>query len=339
MKKILLLLSIIPLLLACHQTTEQRDDFYLQGAWMLRQMDYPYGRTKHYELKENGTYCMIYDGDSLFYECFLTTTPSGLVVKPCGKATVTLVDKGGGQLLYLEDGDPHPLSLNGDSLTIQRYGILLSWLRADSLYQEWGSEIRDIVGKEQEGDMAADAKCYFLSVKERQQERTILWLALVTAFIVVMSLTAAYYNHKARHQLQLQLHQIQEVQAHRPQAVRQAVASVESQFFASDAYATLLKRMASGERLKEDEWGEVEQHLKSVYPGFASQLRSLHPMSQLEYQVCLLIKLRIQPKDIAAVLARDVSTISTVRSRLYKKVFARKGGAKDWDDFLMTIGT
>jgi hypothetical protein len=41
---------------------------------------------------------------------------------------------------------------------------------------------------------------------------------------------------------------------------------------------------------------------------------------------------------MAVVLARDASTISTVRSRLYKKVFGRKGGAREWDDFILSIG-
>ena len=62
-------------------------------------------------------------------------------------------------------------------------------------------------------------------------------------------------------------------------------------------------------------------------------------MSELEYQTCLLIKLRVAPKDIAAVLMRDVSTISTVRSRLYYKVFGRKGGTREWDEFVYSIGT
>jgi hypothetical protein len=61
-------------------------------------------------------------------------------------------------------------------------------------------------------------------------------------------------------------------------------------------------------------------------------------MSELEYQVCQLIKLRVAPSDMAVVLARDASTISTVRSRLYKKVFGRKGGAREWDDFILSIG-
>ena len=33
-----------------------------------------------------------------------------------------------------------------------------------------------------------------------------------------------------------------------------------------------------------------------------------------------------------------VCAISTVRSRLYKKVFGQKGGAKEWDEFLLSIG-
>ena len=75
-----------------------------------------------------------------------------------------------------------------------------------------------------------------------------------------------------------------------------------------------------------------------MYPGFISQLRNLHAMSELEYQVFLLIKLRVAPSDMAVVLARDASTISTVRSRLYKKVFDKKGGAREWDEFIMSIG-
>ena len=91
--------------------------------------------------------------------------------------------------------------------------------------------------------------------------------------------------------------------------------------------------------MKEQDWQQVEQHLKTIYPGFTSQLRSLYPMSEQEYHTCLLIKLRIPTKDIAAVLAREANTISSLRKRLYKKVFDREGGAREWDDFILSIGT
>ena len=148
----------------------------------------------------------------------------------------------------------------------------------------------------------------------------------------------ALVNRRARRRLQLQLQQIEEEHTERPQTVRLAIESVEATYFASDDYDALQRRIAKGQTLKDDDWQQIETHVRKLYPGFTSQLRGLHAMSELEYQVCLLIKLRITPSDIATVLARDVSTISTVRSRLYKKVFGQKGGARQWDDFILSIG-
>jgi hypothetical protein len=182
---------------------------------------------------------------------------------------------------------------------------------------------------------------YVLSPKERRQANVIHGFIFSTIGIVVLLLLIAriaYDSRKDKRKLQLQLQQIQEVQRSRPQVVRKAIESVEATYFRSDEYLTLQKRIGTGLRMKDDDWQNIEGQVRRVYPGFISQLRNLHAMSELEYQVCLLVKLRIAPSDIAAVLARDVSTISTVRSRLYKKVFDRKGGAKEWDEFILSIG-
>lgn len=342
MKKWLLLSMLSVLLLSCSKPNEDKRTFILQGAWLLRHSSYPSGLEKDYSEIGNGTICHIYDTDSMLYECSLTKTPSGLVITPRGKVQVTLINKGGGELLYLENDDPHPLSIITDStITIQRQGILYTMVRANDIYQEWGNEIRDIIINETQ-DKDATSRSYVLSAKERQQEKTIHWFAMFLVFLAMMALFALHFaitNRKAKRQLQLQLRQIQEVQENRPQVVRQAVMTVENIFFASDDYVVLQKRMANGQRLKEEECANIEELLKSVYPGFTSQLRSLYPMSELEYQVCLLIKLRIAPKEIASVLSRDISTISTVRSRLYKKVFGRKGSTKEWDDFILSMDT
>ena len=342
MKKVLLLSMLSVLLLSCSKPNEDKRTFILQGAWLLRHMSYPTGLEEDYSEFGNGTVCHIYDTDSVLYECSLTKTPSGLVITPHGKVQVTLINKGGGELLYLENEDPHPLSITTDStITIQRQGVLHSMVRANDIYQEWGNEIRDIIINEMQNENATSRR-YVLSAKERQQEKTIHWFALFLAFLILTALVALHFaitNRKAKRQLQLQLRQIQEVQENRPQVVRQAVMTVENIFFASDDYVALQKRMANGQRLKEEEYANIEELLKTIYPGFTSQLRSLYPMSELEYLVCLLIKLRIAPKEIASVLSRDISTISTVRSRLYKKVFGRKGSTKEWDDFILSMDT
>ena len=338
MNKVLKLLTVALLLVGCGEKTAEKRTYFLEGAWTLRHAEYPMGSEDDFSL-ESGTFCLIYDSDSMLYECKLSSTPSGLVIMPTSKCGITLIDKGGGELLYLEGGDPHPLTISNDStIVIQRNGVLCTYVRANDICEEWGEEIRSIIANEQEGN---EISSYVLSAKEREQASVIHWLVYAIAAFVVLVLIItliAVANHRAKLRLQLQLKQIKEEHDERPQSVKQAMASVESAFFASKDYCTLQQRMTSGQRLKDDDWNAIEAQLKTIYPGFTAQLRNLYPLSELEYQTCLLIKLRIAPTDIATVLAREVSTISTVRSRLYKKVFGCKGGAREWDEFILSIG-
>ena len=340
MKRTLLILLTICLVLGCSIGNHRGKQSILQGAWVLRHVEYPFGLRDDYSIEGSETFCRIYDSDSMMYECRLTRTPSGLVLMPIQRSRITLMDKGGGEVLYLEDGDPHPLIRSSDStITIQQNGVLYSWVREDNIYKEWGNEICHIIAHETESEKANDQNHYVLSTRERQQANTINWLLYAITFVLFVSAQIIIANYRSKHRMQLQLQQIREEHDERAQTIRQAMIAEEDHFFNSDEYDALQRRMAEGTLMKEQEWQHVEHLLKTLYPGFTSQLRSLYPMSELEYHVCLLIKLRIAPKDIATVMARDVSTISTVRSRLYKKVFGRKGGTKEWDDFILSIAT
>ncbi len=333
-----MMLTAALLFLGCRQANEDGRPFFLQGAWTLVKADYPMGTKDDYTLNGNGTFCHIYDSDSTLYECRIAATSSGLVILPMAKYGVTLLDKGRGEWLYFENGDPHPLTVSDSAIAIQQNGVLYTWVRDEDLYREWGADICDIIANETRHSESG-TNSYVLSAKERRQASYIQWLVTAIGLITIFAVANYVVYQRRRKQMKLQLQQIQEVQEHRPLAVRQVVASVENNFFASDEYVALQRRMASGQLMKEQDWLQVEQYLKAVYPGFTSQLRSLYPMSELEYHTCLLIKLRITPTDIAAVLARDVSTISTMRNRLYKKVIGPNGGAKEWDDFILSIGT
>ena len=219
---------------------------------------------------------------------------------------VSVLDKGHGEYIYLEDDDPHPLTVKGDSaIVIQQEGILYYWRSTDNIAKEWSEEIREIMAAElQKGQ--GERHSYMLSRKEREQANVIRGFVFSTIGIIVLLLLivriAIDYRREKR-RLQLQLQQIQEEQQERPQIVRQAIESVEAAYFASDEYQSLQRRITTGEILKDNDWLTIESHIKKLYPGFSSQLRNLHAMSELEYQVCLLIKLRIAPSDMATVLA------------------------------------
>lgn len=341
MNQILTFLSVC-LLLGCTSDGGDERQYLLQGAWMLRQVVYPTGRTETYAEQE-GTTLRLYDGDSVMYQCWLTRTATALIVRPGMQCPVTLINKGGGEHLYLEGDNPRPLTVVGDSaIVVQRNGALYTFHRAGHIAQEWGAEIMAIVVADWQKDDAGEVQSYVLSAKERRQASVIhifIFTTIAVFVLLLLIVRIAVQNRKARQRLHLQLQQIQEVQEGRSQTVRQAIESVATAYFASDEYGVLQRRIATGQRLRDEEWDGIENQLMKVYPGFGSQLRGLHAMSELEYRVCLLIKLRIAPSDIAAVLSRDVSTISTVRSRLYKKVFGQKGGAREWDEFILSIGS
>ena len=339
--KQILITFIVFLLIGCNSENNSNKPYVLQGAWTLRQIVYPIGKTETFSEKERIPF-RLYDGDSLIYSCFVSKTETGLVVNRSSQDHITLINKGNGEYIYLENDDPHPLKITNDStIVIQHNGALLTWHRADDIEKEWGMEIKNIITTDLKQTDEDGIQSYVLSSKERQQSNVIhgfIFATIITVILLLLIAHIAVQNRRAKHRLQLQIQQIQEVQQERPQAVRQAIESVETAFFTSDQYIALQRRIASGQRLKDEDWLDIENHIRKVYPGFISQLRGLYAMSELEYQVCLLIKLRIAPSDIASVMARDVSTISTVRSRLYKKVFGQKGGAKEWDDFILSIG-
>jgi hypothetical protein len=96
MRKALLLLILCLFVLACENTTKEKRVFCLQGVWILRQVKYPDGMEHHYSMEGSGTYCLLYERDSILYECSLTKIPSGYIIMPTTKNQVTLIEKGNG---------------------------------------------------------------------------------------------------------------------------------------------------------------------------------------------------------------------------------------------------
>ena len=111
----------------------------------------------------------------------------------------------------------------------------------------------------------------------------------------------------------------------------------EGDIFSSDIYLKIKHLMGEGRSMGDDDWQQLAMLVDGIYTGFTEKLYSLFRMSVNDYHVCLLVKIRIQPKDIALLTAHSKESVSTTRSRLYQKVFGKKGSAKEWDDFLLSL--
>ena len=111
----------------------------------------------------------------------------------------------------------------------------------------------------------------------------------------------------------------------------------ETVIFGSDIYQTVMTLTSKGRSMSDAEFVQLEKVVNSVYTNFTERLFSLYNLSSQEYRVSLLTKVRIQPKDIALLTAHSKESVASTRSRLYQKVFGKKGSSRDWDDFILSM--
>ena len=171
MKNVIGFLLTLLLLVSCGRVGEK--EYHLEGAWTLTHIEYPTELTIDYPYR-GMTYLNIYDGDSMLYVCQLLYTGSGIVVVPNQVIRTTLIELGNNNLLYMEDDDPHPLvEVNDSVITIQRNGVISTWVKASDMTKGRIDEIREIIKNDQTNDANEAVRHYVLSTTERKLQSTI----------------------------------------------------------------------------------------------------------------------------------------------------------------------
>ncbi|MBQ7940827.1 MAG: hypothetical protein IJ328_00255 [Muribaculaceae bacterium] len=114
---------------------------------------------------------------------------------------------------------------------------------------------------------------------------------------------------------------------------------VDFKIINSNAYITLRNGVNQEKGISDNQvWEELNYTVNEIYPNFKSQLFYFYNrLSILEYRVCMLIKCKFTPKEIAILVFRDKSTISNIRIRLNTKFFGVKGSATDFDKFILSL--
>ena len=111
----------------------------------------------------------------------------------------------------------------------------------------------------------------------------------------------------------------------------------ETILFESDIYLKIKRMSEEGRSMSATDWQELSEIINKVYAGFTEKLYSLYRFSEQDHRVCLLIKARIAPKDIASLTAHSKESVASTRSRLYQKIFGRKGSTREWDEFVLSL--
>ncbi len=89
-------------------------------------------------------------------------------------------------------------------------------------------------------------------------------------------------------------------------------------------------------RLTEKDWSEIIGTVEKYYPQMAS-IRLKENISTLEYQICVLIKIKVDLYGIMQLTDINNSYLSTLRKRLFEKIHHTKGGAKDFDNYIQQL--
>ena len=97
------------------------------------------------------------------------------------------------------------------------------------------------------------------------------------------------------------------------------------------------KKELKNEKLSVKDWEEIEDFFTTNNPDFVSLLLSLHSFTTIEWQVTLLVKLGLNPKTIGMLIPTSQSSVSSIRRRLFEKIFKKKGNSSDWDDFIRNL--
>lgn len=337
MKIFPLALCLILMSVGC---SRQPADSCVDGVWKLTREVYHSGSLYEPSPTQGGTYLRFYVGDSIYYMCEWAMSAEGHIIRPYYKAPVDVKKIDDGTMLYFEDNQCQPMRMVNDStMIITARGCDDTWVRVCDIPRQQLGEMQLLLQQLDWNNRDA-ARNYAFTHVEQQLKAQVLWLtlALITFFIlIVISVRWAYLNYRNRQRIELQLKRLEHEQAHQLPAVTETLCNLQQQFHESDYYVSLMHRIKQGERLTTNEWNELDSQVNQVYVGFTNKLVGLHHMSDVEYRICLLIKLGVTPTDMATQFCKATSTISATRMRLYQKVFHRKGSAHDWDEFILTL--
>ncbi len=104
----------------------------------------------------------------------------------------------------------------------------------------------------------------------------------------------------------------------------------------SDIYMKFHSMDEADQIIGEDDWNTLRKELDKTYNDFTNRLYQLYPgISLIELRICYLIKISVKVTELARILCRSKSSISSARARLYKKLTGEEGSPNDLDKLIV----
>jgi tetratricopeptide (TPR) repeat protein len=114
--------------------------------------------------------------------------------------------------------------------------------------------------------------------------------------------------------------------------------NVDQKINQSDIYKHLRIIANQGQRLTDEDWSRLMQLVISQLPGFYHLISSKErDLTRLEYQICILDRLGIEPSRMRYLLGISESYVSRMRGGLHKKIFDSPASGKEFSLAIRTV--
>lgn len=318
-------------LVGCGDSQEERqkdaEEFCIAGTWKLNELLFLSGQRVDVHTGYEYVWYRFFEDDGTYYVAELNDSDYRKPVKPHEMSEYFFM-MSPYDTVYIEHGRMTDLHImDHHTIGVDRGNYVEIYAKSNQLPVKRVAEIERTVEKSLRPNHGRTTQ-YIVPIPSKT-EHAYVWVWIV-ALVVVFGAGSLYLYNK--------------VKVNRQQSVTEKNAEnhteetqQEQPFIHSDYYLALRQRLYEGPTLKQDEWEELEAQMKSACPQFFRRLAEMGQLSEVELRVCMLTKLGIPPSAIAIHTCREYSSISSIRSRLYYKLFGKKGGAKQLDDYIRNL--
>ena len=133
----------------------------------------------------------------------------------------------------------------------------------------------------------------------------------------------------------------QKIAAYETGMINRVNANLINQLNNDPAIQAIIRRLNSKDKNTEkqpthDEWNAIYSVAEKYFPALCD-IKANPKISPLEYQICVLTKLRFEIADIVRLTDKDNSFITAKRKRMLPKLFNCTGSAKDFDALILGL--
>ena len=329
-----LLLWMVFMLVGCEVPQEDKqksveEDFSITGTWELNELLLLSGQRVDVHTGYEYVWYRFYEDNGTYYAAELNKGNSKKPIKPHEMSEfffmVSPYDT-----VYIEHGRMTDLNIiDNHTIGVDRGDYIEIYVKNNKIPAKRVTEIKRYIEDSLRPDHSR--KTQYIVPVSSTTDNTSSWIWIIALVACAGSLYAFY---KLRFK---QKESLTEKDVEERTEKKQGKESSEQAFILSDYYIALRPRLYEGPTLKHDEWEELEMQMKSAYPMFFRKLAEMCQLSEVELRVCMLTKLGVPPSAIAIHTCREYSSISSIRSRLYFKLFGKKGGAKELYEFIQNL--